>query len=582
MPHHSSSVLLVTNFAESEAQQGGASLIEPVHLMLGISKLSDLSIRDLVNPDEAKADHMVEMLAELSSEAEVLRKTFAAASLDATRFRRKVRAAIEKQGAAHERTLPHSPELREVLDRAEMLAGGRQSALRPLHLLSSLLEITPAPWEPVLKELQVARETLVQQVRNQFGSPAKPASPPAADPPPKKAAGKRTLLQEFGRDLTQLARDGKLEPVIGRRDEMKMLAQILLQKRKSNAILVGEPGVGKTGIVEGLALRLAGPKPPPGLAGKRIVEITMAALVAGTKYRGDFEERMQGLVREASDDPHVILFIDEIHTLLGAGGSGSSDAANILKPALARGEVSCIGATTIAEYRQYIEKDAALQRRFQVVWVEEPSRDEAVEILRGVGTKLEEHHGLTITDEAIIAAVDLSIRYLTEFRLPDKAIDLLDQACSQARMASLSARSDQSHYATTNPIGRAEIARVVAQRCRIPVDRLTADEAERLLRMEEFLGQRVIGQDEAVRAVCGAIRTARAGLKHPQRPQGVFLFLGSTGTGKTELAKALAEFLFDDERRLIRFDMSEYMEQHSVARLIGAPPATSATTRRDS
>jgi ATP-dependent Clp protease ATP-binding subunit ClpC len=577
MAQHSHGVILVLTLAETEANAFGSVLIEPAHLLLGLCKLSDLSIHDALAAVRENAPHL---LPELEAEAADIRQVFAEAEFDAVRFRRRLRTILGGPAATPEGTPLHrSPASRQVFKRSEQLAAAANSALRPLHLLAALLEIDKPPWHQALGEAGLAAEKLLAVVRARVqgmfgpGEPARDKAPPAErrEQPPRSKA-RTSILAEFGRDLTQLARDGQLEPVIGRRAEMKTLAQILLQKRKGNAILVGEPGVGKTGIVEGLAARIAGLKPPPGLSGKRIVEVTMAALVAGTKYRGEFEERMQGLVREASGDPHVILFIDEIHTLLGAGGSGSSDAANILKPALARGQFSCIGATTVADYRQSIEKDRALERRFQVVWVEEPSRDEALEILRGTRAKLQEHHGLTIDDEALTAAVDLSIRYLTEFRLPDKALDLLDQACSQARMASLSVHSMISGHAATNRIGRAEIAQVVAHRCRIPVERLTDDEAARLLRMEDFLGQRVIGQDEAVAAVCGAIRTARAGLKNPNRPQGVFLFLGSTGTGKTELAKALAEFLFDDERRLIRFDMSEYMEEHSVARLIGAPP----------
>jgi ATP-dependent Clp protease ATP-binding subunit ClpC len=577
MPRHSHGVILVLTLAEAEAHASGSALIEPAHLLLSLCKLSDLSIQEALAPVRGRA---LDQLPELEADASGIRQVFAEAGFDAVRFRRRLRANLGGPPAKPEGTPLHrSPASRQVFQRGERLAAAADSSLRPIQLLAALLEIGKPPWDQALGESGAAAEKLMAAVRARVpamfgaGEPARDRAPPAERREPLPRSKERTsILAQFGRNLTQLARDGKLEPVIGRRAEIKSLAQILLRKRKSNAILVGEPGVGKTGIVEGLAMRIAGPKPPPGLAGKRIVEVTLAALVAGTKYRGDFEERMQALVREASDDPQVILFIDEIHTLLGAWGSGSSDAANILKPALARGELSCIGAATIADYRQTIEKDAALQRRFQVVWVEEPSRDETLEILRGVAAKLQQHHGLTIDDGALTAAVELSIRYLTEFRLPDKALDLLDQACSQARMASLSARSLMSSNAAANRIGRVEIARVVAERCRIPIDRLTDDEAARLLRMEDFLRRRVIGQDEALTAVCNAIRTARAGLKSPGRPHGVFLFLGSTGTGKTELAKALAEFLFDDERRLIRFDMSEYMEEHSVARLIGAPP----------
>jgi ATP-dependent Clp protease ATP-binding subunit ClpC len=350
---------------------------------------------------------------------------------------------------------------------------------------------------------------------------------------------------------------------------MRAVARVLAQKVKSNAILIGEAGVGKTCIVEGLAQKLAGASPPPTLEGKRLVEVSMAGLVAGTKYRGEFEARMEALLTEVTESKDTILFIDEVHTALGAGGRGASDAANILKPALARGDLSCVAATTIAEYRKHIEKDPALQRRFQVVWIDEPSGEEALQILRGLRPRFEEHHGLEITDAGIKAAVELSQRYLPDHRLPDKAIDLIDQACARVRIASISSGTGMPAAGT---IGLPEVAAVVAQRCRLPVERLTEDEAQRLLRMEETLGRRVIGQDEAIRAVSEAVRSARTGLKDPRRPIGVFLFVGATGTGKTELAKALADFLFDSERRLVRIDMSEYMERHSVSRLIGAPP----------
>ena len=379
---------------------------------------------------------------------------------------------------------------------------------------------------------------------------------------------------------------------------MLKITQILLQSRKNNLILVGEPGVGKTGIVEGFAQLLAEGKLPDALGRPAVIEISLTSVVAGTKYRGEFEERLEAVVREAACEPKPILFIDEIHLLLGAGSaSGSMDAANILKPALARGAIRVIGATTIREYRQTIEKDGALERRFQAVRIEEPSADEAVAILLALRPRLEAHHGVALDEAALRAAVEWSIRYLPDFRLPDKALDLVDQACAAVRFRTLTPQEEEipsgetplarpaarrsSHDEDARPaarrdshlvVGREEIAAAVAARCGIPVGTLTADEGARLMALEDDLGRRVKGQPEAISAVAEAVRLARAGLKKPGRPVGVFLFVGPSGTGKTELAKALAENLFHDERRLIRFDMSEFMEEHSVAKLIGSPP----------
>jgi ATP-dependent Clp protease ATP-binding subunit ClpC len=422
------------------------------------------------------------------------------------------------------------------------------------------------------------------------------------------------LLDRYGRDLTLLARKGSLPPLIGREQEMLSLARVLVRQRKANAVLVGEAGVGKTGIVEGLAARLTAAGAPADLTNVRIVELTMSALVAGTKYRGEFEERMEAVLREARDTPGLILFLDELHTVLGAGAAtGATDAASILKPMLARGEIRVIGATTASEYHHHVEEDPALQRRFAVIWVEEPTRAEAVEILEGVAEHIARHHRVEISDDAPAAAVELAMRYLPEQHLPDKAIDLLDQACAAARIPALLLPSphdavpvppqtvdaadsvnaaadprsseipddcdaaDASHDSAgsdASPIrvSRADLISVVAERARIPVERVALTEAQRLLDLETHLSRRVIGQQPAVSAVSEAVRASRAGLGDPHRPIGVFLLAGPTGSGKTELAKALAEFLFDDERRLIRVDMSEYQDKHTVSRLLGAPP----------
>ena len=573
MSQYSPCVVLVWSVAEVEAQAAGYEQIEPGHLMLSLCKVCELPLANMMDKAPAAAkDRVPEMQREIDS----LRAALGSVGLDTTRFRRRLRGELGHGTAERiESPLHRSDATRRVFRRAEKLGlAGPGGAVGLFHLFQALVEVEAPPWNLVLGEQGVSRTALARAVgvtvAESEGDTRSPGEVPSPGGSPQRVS--TPMLDKFGRDLTRLADDGKLEPVVGRRAEMTTLAQALMQKRKSNAILVGEAGVGKTCVVEGLAQRIVGPKAPPALRDKRIVEVTMASLVAGTSLRGQFEERMQQLVREASSDEDLILFIDEIHTMMNAGQSeGSGGAADILKPALARGDIRCIGATTVREYRQFVEKDPALERRFHTIWVDEPTRDEALEIVAGLKSRFEEHHGLVITDEAVAAAVEMSMRYLPDFRLPDKAIDLIDQACARSRMATLSFRADLVGEAG-QAIGRREIGAVIAQRCRIPVDRLTEDEAERLLQMEEALGRRVMGQDEAIRQVSEAVRTARAGLKEPNRPVGVFLFLGTTGTGKTELAKALAEFLFDDENRLIRFDMSEYMEKHTVSKLIGSPP----------
>ena len=436
-----------------------------------------------------------------------------------------------------------------------------------------------------------------------------------------KDDGKNKTLAEFTRDLTADARAGKLDPVIGRDEEIQRVIQILSRRSKNNPCLIGEPGVGKTAIAEGLARKIAMGDVPDELLDKRLLSLDLSGMVAGTKYRGEFEERIKKLLEEVRKSGDVILFIDELHTIVGAGSAeGAVDAANIIKPALGRGEIQVIGATTLNEYRKYIEKDAALERRFQPVQVGEPSREASLEILKGLREKYEQHHKLQITDEALEAAVNLSARYINDRFLPDKAIDLMDEAASRVRMETeelspelksleekISALVKDKEAAIANqdyekaaqlrdiekdyreqveierdkrrksmqqhrPVTAEDIAAVVAGWTGIPVTRLTEDESQRLLHMEETLHKRVVGQDEAVKAVARAIRRGRVGLKDPKRPIGSFLFLGPTGVGKTELCKSLAEAMFGDENAMIRIDMSEYMERHTVSRLIGSPP----------
>ena len=433
---------------------------------------------------------------------------------------------------------------------------------------------------------------------------------------------KGKTLAEFTRDLTEAARQGKLDPVIGREKEIQRVIQILSRRTKNNPVLIGEPGVGKTAIAEGLAQRIAAADVPEDLLDKRVLSLDLSGMVAGTKYRGEFEERIKKTIDEVKKAGNVILFIDELHTIVGAGSAeGAVDAANILKPALSRGEIRVVGATTLNEYRKYIEKDAALERRFQPVTVAEPTPETAIEILKGLRDKYEAHHKLTITDEAIESAVRLSVRYINDRFLPDKAIDLMDEAASRVRMDAESAspelksleekiaalrkekaevlaaqdyekaaqlRDIEQNYleqadierenwrknlaVNRGTVGEEDIAKVVAGWTGIPVTRLTEDESQRMLKLEEVLHQRVVGQDEAVTAVAKAIRRSRVGLKDPKRPIGSFLFLGPTGVGKTELCKALAEVMFGSENDMIRIDMSEYMEKHTVSRLVGSPP----------
>ena len=434
----------------------------------------------------------------------------------------------------------------------------------------------------------------------------------------REPASSTPTVDEFSRDLTQMAKEGKLDPVIGREDEIETTIEILSRRTKNNPVLIGDPGVGKTAIAEGIAQRIVNDEVPETLSGKRIVALDLSGIVAGTQYRGQFEERLKKVIdeiQESSEDQ--IVFIDELHTVVGAGAAeGSMDASNMLKPALARGELHCIGATTIDEYRKNIEKDAALERRFQPVLVGEPSVDDAIEILRGLMDRYEAHHRVKVSEEAVIAAAELSDRYITERFLPDKAIDLMDQASARVRLRSktkpqdtrtleddirrLKREKDQAIAAedfekaqdlkggiqelqdrlgafkgARQPVAEVtaeDIAEVVSRATGIPVSQLTEEERERLLRLEQQLHERVVGQEEAVDAVAEAIRRARAGLSDPNRPIGSFLFLGPTGVGKTELARTLAEALFGEEAAMVRIDMSEFQERHTVSRLVGAPP----------
>lgn len=491
------------------------------------------------------------------------------------------------------------------------------------HLLLAILSESDSYAVAFLEELGVSVERLAQAVsKGMQGGADEGFGGFENESAPNGSQKGGSALDKFGRDLTQAAKNGEIDPVIGREKEIQRVIQILSRRTKNNPVLIGEPGVGKTAVAEGLALEIAKGNVPEILKDKRVVSLDLTGMVAGAKYRGDFEERIKAAIDEVKKSKNTILFIDELHTIVGAGAAeGSADAANILKPSLARGDFQVIGATTLNEYRKYIEKDAALERRFQPVKVGEPTPEQAVQILKGLRDSYEAHHKVKITDEAINAAVTLSSRYIADRYLPDKAIDLIDEGASKVRLASLTSpdnvkeledeiadyekekasaineqdferaarlRDEQKELQTklddakkkwqeqqkgnSGEVTAEDIAKIVSEWTGIPVVQLTKEESERLLNMENVLHERVIGQSEAVTAIAKAIRRGRVGLKDPKRPVGSFIFLGPTGVGKTELCKALAEAMFGDENAMLRLDMSEYMEKHTVSKLIGSPP----------
>ena len=500
----------------------------------------------------------------------------------------------------------------------------RQSYIGTEHILLALLNERDCVGVKILEDCGVSLNDVRADLTSYLGGPRNEGNPLSGDrkETAKESKTNTPTLSTHGKDLTEIAKEGKLDPIIGRDNETERVVQILSRRTKNNPCLIGEPGVGKTAVVEGLAQRIVDGNVPETLRNKKIITLDIPSMIAGAKYRGEFEERMKNVMEEVSKNPQIILFIDEIHTIIGAGAAeGAVDAANIIKPALARGEMQVIGATTLAEYRKHIEKDAALERRFQSVVVGEPSADEAKQILAGLRDKYEAHHKVKITDQAISAAVDLSRRYITDRYLPDKAIDLIDEAASRRRISAhtsppdlreleeriktlsqekeeaitaqdferaakirddekackdlyASSKSDweKSQTEINLEIDENDIADVVTQWTGIPISKLMEAESEKLLHLEQTLKERIIGQDSAVEAVARAIRRGRMGLKDPRRPIGSFIFLGPTGVGKTELTKALADLMFGSQSAMIRLDMSEYMEKHSVSKLIGSPP----------
>ncbi len=566
MPNISVGLEFAWQVAAGEAAYGRHEFIEPEHLFIGVCKFGDLA------KDDWNRVKLPENLVEfLEAEAEFVAALYDQFHLDRVALYREARRRKgEGAFARSERAkISRSPASRAIFARASELAAGAP-IITALHLLAALLDNSEGVIAALLREKQVDVDAM-KEAALAVKLPA-----PADGLPDVTRTIKSPILSVYGEDLTQKAREGKIRAAIGGRAKAAMLqiVRTLSRATKNNPLLIGEPGVGKTAIVEGLAWRIAEGRAPEAVRGKRIIQVNLAELVAGTKYRGEFEERMQALVREVVAAPDVILFIDEIHTVVGAGkGEGAMDAANILKPALARGELRCIGATTLAEYRKHIEKDAALERRFQPITVDEPAPKETLEILAGIRSHLADNHGVMIVEDALQAAVNLSAKYLPDRRLPDKAIDVLDEACARVRIVSMSVSPDDIAPKEGGGIVTAEaVAEVIAEWTGVPLAQLTEDERARLLGMAGILKQRVIGQDEAVAAVAQAIQRARAGLKPAGRPIGVLLFLGPTGVGKTELARATAEFLFGSDRAMTQLDMSEFMEKHTVARLIGSPP----------
>ncbi|MDY4078851.1 MAG: ATP-dependent Clp protease ATP-binding subunit [Clostridium sp.] len=535
-----------------------------------------------------------------------------------------VRDLVEEYLGYGDETMPNgelllTPRTKKLFDESFVEASRfNHKYASPEHLLLALIKEDDSVAYTILSKLNVdfkkIEKSLVEYLENRSDDESKGEMEIGADDD--------GILVQYSTDLTNEAREGKLDPVIGREVENRRILEILCRRIKNNPCLIGEPGVGKTAVVEGLAQNIIEGNVPENLKNKRVLSLDLSAMVAGAKYRGEFEDRLKKAISEIKKDKNIIIFIDEIHTIIGAGGAeGAIDAANILKPALARGEIQCIGATTINEYKKYIEKDAALERRFQPIMVGEPNKEETLEILKGLREKYEEHHNVKILDESLKAAVDLSDRYITDRFMPDKAIDLIDEASAKLRIENLvtpssikeidakiqkivdkkesaidsedfetaaSLRDEETKLRTEKKeMKRAwledrdlnklivtpdEIAKVVSGWTKIPVEKLTEKESERLLNLEKILHKRVVGQEEAISALSRAIRRARVGLRDPKRPIGSFIFLGPTGVGKTELCKALAEAMFSDEKNIIRIDMSEYMEKHSVSRLIGAPP----------
>ena len=593
MNHFSDKGTTALNLSVEAARQLGHAYVGTEHLLLGLLKTEGCVASSVLDENNVTAEYVVNKIVE------------------------NVGSGTPTNVSGNDLT----PRMKRILEQSAREAAqmGRK-IIGTEHLLIALLRERDCEALRIISEVSDPKEIYNSVLKAMNIQPSNGDKKNPVSGGSKK--GSTPTLDSFGRDLTEMASEGQIDPVIGRSDEIDRVIQILSRRTKNNPCLIGEPGVGKTAIAEGLAQHIVEGLVPETLKGKRVVTLDIASMIAGSKYRGDFEERIKNAIDEVTKNGNVILFIDELHVLIGAGSAeGAVDAANILKPSLARGEIQVIGATTLDEYKKHIEKDAALERRFQPIIVNEPSAEDAVKILKGIRDKYEAHHKVKITDEAVEAAVKLSKRYIQDRFLPDKAIDLMDEAASKLRIknlttppdlkameeeiASISAKKEdavkaqnfedaakfrdeekqkiaeleemkkkwaESKSAEKLVVTENEIEEIVSMQTGIPVSKIASGESERLLHMEEILHKRVVGQDEAVTAVAKAIRRGRVGLKDPKRPVGSFLFLGPTGVGKTELSKALAEVMFGDENSIIRVDMSEYMEKHTVSRLIGSPP----------
>lgn len=567
--------------AAGEAAAGGHPRIEPAHLLIGVLSLGKLG-------PGAEAAGLGVSAALVRDESTRLLRAVAASSLDPTRLRRRARAQLGRGPVQGPPSGPLSRSLtcKAVFAAAETFAG-EDRPIGVAHLLAALAEDVDSVTTRIIRqgggESAKLRATLLEAAAAFAAAP-----PPAMDtPPPGPAAAPlgTPTLDRFGRDLTALARKGEIGPIIGRSREILAVLQALARSSKNNPVLVGEAGVGKTAVVEAIAIRAAEGRDPAVLAGKRIVELSVGALLGGTEHRGAFEERVRSVIAEARDHPEVIVFVDELHTLVGAGRAGQAglDAANLLKPALARGDLRCVGATTLEEYRRFIEADSALERRFEKVLVEEPDRDETLEILRGLRPGLERHHGVTLPDESLAAALDLSVRFEPDRKLPEKAIDLVDKAAARTRLPTLSLvrpplTPDRALGDEAPPVTPVIVARVLAEKRRLPLDLVTdtldSGMGSRLLTLEGFLRERVLGQDEAIARVSRRLRLAFASPRGRRGPAAVLLFLGPSGVGKTETARLLAEHIFGSASGMIRIDMSELMEERSISQLIGSPPGS--------
>jgi ATP-dependent Clp protease ATP-binding subunit ClpC len=563
-------------FAAQEASISIHQYIEKEHLLIGILSIEKILILKEKSNLDKKRYHI------LQQEFEVIKKVFESSNLSLSWLRRKIRDGFGKGSYKHKDAVIHrSEDCKTIFKRAEKLSLQREVSC--LDFLKAIFEEPGENIKNILTEKNVNLEKLLDFITNLEKEIKEPSPEMAGEELPEP-----TLLERFGRDLTREAKEGKLGPIVGRRKEILQVIQTLARSTKNNPVLVGEAGVGKTAVVEALAIRIAEGKDPHILSDKRIIELNMGTLIGGTKYRGEFEERLTNIIEEVRNHPEIILFMDEIHTVVGAGkGEGSLDAANLMKPALARGDFKCIGATTITEYRRYIESDSALERRFEKIIVDEPSLEESLDILKGLRSKWEKHHHVRISDPALKAAIDLSIKFDTDHKLPDKAIDLVDKAGAYLQIPDLSLKFERREDKELlkekfgiddiySEVDEKTIARVLSDKIGVPMEIITGHlegtVQTRFLDLRTFLKNRLIGQDDAVEKICQRLLSVYSGISRRYGPLAVFLFLGPTGVGKTEMTKLLAKFLFGDELTMIRLDMSEYMEEHSVAKLIGSPP----------